>query len=83
MSTRTIGPVDSMWMWSHRRPKAMTPAQVVRRIRSDYLELPGLKLTLAQAARLWALSDEAAAAALEELTAAGFLTCRDGLYLRR
>ena len=84
MSTRAIDPVlDTNGMWRDRRSIAMTHEQALRRVRSDYLELPGLTLTLAQAARLWSLSSELATAVLEELTGAGFLVCREGVYMRR
>jgi hypothetical protein len=50
---------------------ANTPllSELLGRIRGEYLEMPGLKLTLAQAQRLWGLDRtlcEAALAALEE-----------------
>jgi DNA-binding MarR family transcriptional regulator len=46
---------------------------VQRRIRSEFLEMPGLTLTPAQAARLWALDRATAEQILDSLTAAGFL----------
>lgn len=84
MGTRAIDPVvDSDRLWRDRQTRAMTHEQAVRRVRSDYLELPGLTLSLQQAARLWSLRSEAAMAVLEELTDGGFLECREGLYMRR
>jgi hypothetical protein len=58
--------------------------EVIRRIRSEYLEMPGLKLTFAQARRLWSLDTPTCAAALHALTVGGFLrrTTR-GAYVRR
>jgi DNA-binding IscR family transcriptional regulator len=45
----------------------------VLRIRHDFLELPALVLTVAQTARLHALSTEHAKTLLESLEAEGFL----------
>jgi len=56
---------------------------VLHRIRSEFLEMPGLHLTPAQAARLWALDRAMAERILDSLTAAGFLfRHRQGSYLR-
>lgn len=48
------------------------------------MEMPGLSLTSAQAARLWAVDPETTQRVLDELAVAGFL-CRNsaGFYLRR
>ena len=43
------------------------------RIRMEYLEMPGLQLTMAQMRRLWGLEKEACRRILEELTATHFL----------
>jgi ribosomal protein S27E len=53
---------------------AASPA-LIERIRSEYLALPALKLTPAQAHRLWPASDEAFGAAMDSLVAEGFLRC--------
>jgi hypothetical protein len=54
------------------------------RIRLDYVEMPGLRLTFWQAQRLWNLPDGVCERALERLTLSGFLVrTRDGSYLRR
>jgi twitching motility two-component system response regulator PilH len=59
-------------------------ADSVARIRSAYYELPGLKLTIEQGARLWSLDPDDCSAALFELVHRQFLVCRDGcFYLRR
>ena len=56
---------------------------LLRRIRGEYLEMPGLHLTQAQAQRLWALDAATCAKVLESLIAAGFLRCGpDGQYGR-
>lgn len=43
------------------------------RVRSEYHEMPGLRLTLAQASRLWQLDTETCEAVLEYLVREGFL----------
>jgi len=48
--------------------------QLIARIRAEFLEMPGLHLTLAQARRLWHLDDGVCRAALDELVRARFLT---------
>jgi len=53
-------------------------------IRMEYLEMPDLKLTLAQARRLFGLPVEECETALEALVTVGFLARnRDGAFLRR
>jgi hypothetical protein len=53
-----------------------------RRAEADYREMPGLKLTPAQAARLWHLGLSESAQLLESMAAAGLLyRSRDGGYL--
>lgn len=53
------------------------------RIRGEYLEMPGLRLTLEQAARLWHMDTAVCAAVLMQLVAERFLTCtRHGAYVR-
>jgi hypothetical protein len=65
----------------HLRDEGMTP--LLHRIRSEFLEMPGLRLTSAQAARLWALDRQTSERLLDGLTMAGFLLKnREGAYLR-
>ena len=45
----------------------------VRRVREEFLEMPGLRLTLAQATRLWGLEREMAHAVIDRLVACAFL----------
>jgi hypothetical protein len=53
------------------------------RIQMEYLEMPGLKLTLRQARRLWNLPGDLCESALATLVEKGFLTqARDGSFLR-
>jgi len=54
------------------------------RIRSEYLEMPGLRLSLDQASRLWGLERAACESLLDALIGINFLQRdRDGRYLRR
>jgi hypothetical protein len=56
---------------------------LLRRIRGEYLEMPGLRLTEAQARRLWALDTARCADVLAALTESKFLHRRpDGTYVR-
>lgn len=48
--------------------------QLLARIRAEFLEMPGLHLTHAQARRLWHLDEAICRAALDELVCARFLT---------
>lgn len=55
---------------------------VRRRAEAEYLEMPGLKLTPGQAARLWQLDAAASARLLESLVEAGVLyRAKDGAYV--
>ena len=54
-----------------------------RRIYSEYLEMPGLRLTCAQAQRLWGIEAATCADALQLLMDAGFLRRTDnGQFVR-
>jgi hypothetical protein len=54
------------------------------RIRGEYLEMPGLRLSLEQAAKLWALDPAACGTLLEALVGENFLQRdREGRYMRR
>ena len=56
---------------------------VVRRVRGEYIEMPGLRLTPAQAQRLWGLDRDACDALLGALVDAKFLyRTRDGAFVR-
>jgi len=53
------------------------------RARNEFLEMPGLRLTPAQAARLWAVDCRTSERILDGLTATGFLLKNlKGAYLR-
>jgi hypothetical protein len=56
---------------------------LIRRVRGEYLEMPGLRLTSAQASRLWGLDSRTCQKLLHKLLDAQFLTCTtDGRYGR-
>ena len=58
-------------------------AQLLRRIQGEYLEMPGLQLTLQQAQRLWGLDGVVCEGLLNGLVALNFLTRRsDGKFGR-
>jgi hypothetical protein len=60
-----------------------TSATLILRARSEFIEMPGLRLTTRQAARLWAVDHRTSEGILEGLVTAGFLSrARDGSYLR-
>lgn len=59
-------------------------SEVVQRIQAEYMEMPGLKLTLPQAARLFGVTTDESQRVLSDLTNDGFLRRdRNGVYLRR
>ena len=61
----------------------MLTDQILLRIAGEFLEMPGLHLTLTQAQRLWALDQDTCAEALELLVLARFLhRTSTGSYVR-
>lgn len=46
---------------------------IVRRIREEFREMPGLRLTPAQATRLWGLEHDACRSVIDVLVASAFL----------
>ncbi|MFN7983578.1 MAG: hypothetical protein U0Q11_17160 [Vicinamibacterales bacterium] len=53
------------------------------RVRSEYLEMPGLRLSAIQASRLWALDQQTSELILDTLMLSGFLSRNaGGLYVR-
>ncbi len=60
-----------------------TGEDALRRIRGEYLEMPGLRLTTAQAQRLWNLDRRTCEQLLGTLVASRFLQkTRDGSFVR-
>jgi hypothetical protein len=56
---------------------------VLRRVQGEFLEMPGLRLTEAQARRLWGLDAASCGALLRALVDANFLfRTRDGAFMR-
>ena len=51
----------------------MSFAKAVDRVRADFLEMPGLELTVPQAVRLWSLGMDDCRHVLDALVDAGFL----------
>jgi hypothetical protein len=67
-----------------RKPSDRLMSSDVARIRKEYGEMPGLVLTLPQAARLWSLSESRSALLLSMLVETGFLICdKKTVYRRR
>jgi hypothetical protein len=60
------------------------PEETLRRVRAEFLEMPGLKLTVVQAQRLWGVDRRTCEAVIERLTASQFLSrTRDGAVVLR
>jgi len=56
---------------------------LVERVRGEYIEMPGLRLTLAQARRLWAIDEATCGQVLQRLADVNFLArSSDGKYTR-
>jgi hypothetical protein len=54
------------------------------RIRAEYREMPGLRLTPSQAQRLWGVAQEMCDTLMTDLVSVGFLLrTRDGAFVRR
>ena len=57
---------------------------ICRRIRGEYIEMPGLRLTVTQAQRLWGLDRTVCETVLSALVDVEFLIRnRDGTFVRR
>ena len=57
--------------------------EIIRRIQGEFMEMPGLRLTDAQAQRLWGLDAATCSVLLDALVATGFLVrTRDGAVMR-
>jgi hypothetical protein len=63
-------------------PATTVDDQVLTRVRAEYLEMPGLRLTSAQAQRLWGLDPRTCDELLTTLTSDRFLAqTRDGSFV--
>jgi DNA-binding IclR family transcriptional regulator len=61
-----------------------TSGRLLERVQAEFNEMPGLILSIPQAARLWGVTTPEAKALLAELTRGGFLARNPrGLYRRR
>lgn len=66
-----------------KQPAPLSADLIRTRIYGEYLEMPGLRLTCAQAQRLWGLDQQTCLTVLDSLISDGFLQRgRDGLYAR-
>jgi hypothetical protein len=62
---------------------AQQQVDVLQRVQGEYIEMPGLRLTTAQAQRLWGLDRASCEALLGALVEAKFLfRTRDGAFVR-
>ncbi|NOT44590.1 MAG: hypothetical protein HOP14_08315 [Acidobacteria bacterium] len=63
-------------------PRVSVPVSdtVLGRVRSEFHEMPGLRLTVRQAARLFGLSPASSEAALGVLAGAGVLRVSNGVF---
>jgi hypothetical protein len=60
---------------------AETISALALRVRGEYAEMPGLRLTVLQAARLFGVAPDVVNAVLDDLRRASVLTCSDqGTY---
>jgi hypothetical protein len=67
-----------------RHPTApQRPADLPARIHAEYIEMPGLRLTIPQAARLWNVDPQRCQQVLDTLTHEGFLYRVRDSYIRR
>ena len=55
---------------------------VIQRVRGEFNEMPGLRLTPEQAARLWGLDARSCSEVLRALVSSSFLRWSDGFVVR-
>jgi hypothetical protein len=60
----------------------MNLESVLDRIREEFREMPGLRLTPTQAERMWGLEHETCQAVIETLTACAFLRWVNGTVVK-
>ena len=74
-------------LWQPRGPDRLAEGEwstTIQRVRAEFTEMPGLRLTLAQARRLFALRTDICERVLNTLAAAGVVVrAPDGRYSRR
>ena len=77
------GPCDLKGGAAPERLVLVSRGEILRRIRGEYMEMPGLRLTHAQAQRLWGLDAHTCARMLGALVEDQFLCLgNDGAYGR-
>ena len=65
-------------------PLTSIDSELLMRIRMEFLEMPGMRLTRSQARRLWNLNQTACDHVLDTLVEQGFLKqAADGAFLRQ
>jgi len=73
-------------LWQPRSPDRLPDAEwdgTLRRIRAEFEEMPGLRVTPEQARLLFGLADSVLGCVLGRLADEGYLECRGGQYVRR
>jgi hypothetical protein len=58
-------------------------SETVKLVKAEFLEMPGMRLTVAQAARLWHLDAEESELVLQTLVDTQFLIQTRNAYIRR
>lgn len=61
----------------------MAKTPLLDRVRAEFSEQPGLRLTCRQATRLWGVDTLLCASLLDLLVEDGYLESRDGYYMKR
>lgn len=74
---------DPVSLTVRSKPSDDSMSAGLARIRSEYIEMPGLVLTLPQAVRLWGFGTSRAAELLRALLDSGFLACDKKTVYRR
>jgi hypothetical protein len=58
-------------------------SEALQRVRADFLEMPGLQVSLSQATRLWGLDATVCRVVLDSLVAVGFVVRTDKALFSR
>ena len=71
-------------MARRRMLEDLTAADLALRVRGEFMEMPGLRLNVPQAQRLWGVDPTRCEAVLRALVNMGFLTCtRQQMFVLR
>src|SRR5438093_7064912 len=80
-TARAIAHLGSERSATGKRSVMATHEQLLDRIRGEYVEMPGLRLTFPQACRLWHVDPQTCQTVLRDLVAERFLhQAQDGAY---